>query len=185
MTKENAKDYLPLVQALAEGKVIQYFNAYDDAWIDISDPYFNDDIKNYRIKLDELWYVVKHTNGQLGIVDNDRMETVDYLYSAIKKEDCERWIADHKPQYVPFDSVEELIDCWNQKKNKGKPTYDTKLNMPMIWVKAKALLNSPVLITAFCKTVVFVCTHFVSLGELFDNYTFLDGSPIGKIKDKE
>lgn len=50
MTKENAKDFLPLVQAMAEGKVIQYFEVHQNKWTDKDEPCFTDDIKNYRIK---------------------------------------------------------------------------------------------------------------------------------------
>lgn len=49
MTKENAKDFLPLVQALAEGKTIQTLN-YAMNWIDNPQLTFNHDIKYYRIK---------------------------------------------------------------------------------------------------------------------------------------
>lgn len=91
MTKENAKYYLPLVQAMVDGKAIQIFNG--DGWIDINDPNFGSNFEKYRIKPEE--------------------------------------------EYVPFDTVEELIDCWNKKKFNGKAPYNTELEMPLIWVKGK------------------------------------------------
>lgn len=48
MNKENAKDFLPLVQALAEGKVIQY--KYSDGWDDAQELDFGSDPSRYRIK---------------------------------------------------------------------------------------------------------------------------------------
>ena len=48
MTGENAKDFLPLVQALADGKTIQFF--VNNKWVDITDISFCSDIKRYRIK---------------------------------------------------------------------------------------------------------------------------------------
>jgi hypothetical protein len=49
MNKNNAKDFLPLVQALADGKTIQFDDGGD--WVDvenlITDPYDPDE---YRIK---------------------------------------------------------------------------------------------------------------------------------------
>jgi len=72
MTKENAHLYLPLVQALAEGKMIQENNyttvppaRYD--WIDLPEPVFNRQPKSYRIKPEppkprEFWGNV-HGNG--------------------------------------------------------------------------------------------------------------------------
>jgi len=55
MNKDNAKDYLPLVQALAEGKVIQMFDGKN--WEDLEDVAFSYEISNYRIKPEtrEIW----------------------------------------------------------------------------------------------------------------------------------
>lgn len=49
MTKENAKDFLPLVQALAEGKTIQL--ASGNHWYDVN-PDFTCPPSKYRIKPD-------------------------------------------------------------------------------------------------------------------------------------
>jgi hypothetical protein len=53
MNKENAKDYLPLVQALAEGKTIQvafHFGTNDVRWEDMDEFSFCDPAERYRIK---------------------------------------------------------------------------------------------------------------------------------------
>lgn len=60
MNRENAKDYLPLVQALAEGKVIQFKCA--GGWEEIERPMFSGDPTEWRIKPapvgpDEMWFV--------------------------------------------------------------------------------------------------------------------------------
>lgn len=61
MNKDNAKDYLPLVQALSEGKVIQYkFQKSDNsyAWIDLESIVdFCTPAEFYRIKPEprEIW----------------------------------------------------------------------------------------------------------------------------------
>lgn len=49
MNASNAKDYLPLVQALAEGKTIQRFSN-GDGWEDVRSPSFENPAKLYRIK---------------------------------------------------------------------------------------------------------------------------------------
>jgi hypothetical protein len=49
MTKEEAKDYLPLIQALAEGKTIQT-QEDDGAWEDVHSPSFWNEPCFYRIK---------------------------------------------------------------------------------------------------------------------------------------
>lgn len=63
MNKDNAKDYLPLVQALAEGKVVQINTA--DGWEDLTAEIslcFAPD--QYRIKPEprELWVVIDNDN---------------------------------------------------------------------------------------------------------------------------
>lgn len=49
MNKDNARDYLPLVQALAEGKTIQ-FKESNNEWFDVEFPNFMLDFNRYRIK---------------------------------------------------------------------------------------------------------------------------------------
>ena len=60
MNASNAKDYLPLVQALAEGKSLQYnVNRSDEApkWVDREDFTFDEPATEYRIKREprEIW----------------------------------------------------------------------------------------------------------------------------------
>lgn len=56
MNKDNAREYLPLVQALAEGKVIQ-FNSQYYGWTDTDWIYSEQPVERYRIKPDprEIW----------------------------------------------------------------------------------------------------------------------------------
>lgn len=53
MNKNNAKDYLPLVQALAEGKVIQGVDGGGE-WEDLREVYFSQPSYQYRIKPEPL-----------------------------------------------------------------------------------------------------------------------------------
>ncbi len=55
MNKDNAKEYLPLVQALAEGKVIQ--SKFADGWEDLDVVSFDLAARCYRIKHEprEIW----------------------------------------------------------------------------------------------------------------------------------
>lgn len=64
MNKDNAKDYLPLVQALADGKVIQYRYLRRN-WGDVSDLYEHYPASDYRIKPEpkEIWVNQWNGNG--------------------------------------------------------------------------------------------------------------------------
>ena len=94
MTREEAKQLLPIIQAFAEGKAIQQTDGYD--WYDLDDPDFMASGSSYRIKpetkyrpfknADECWQEMqKHkpfgwlkdkNDGHLTlitVVDNDNM----------------------------------------------------------------------------------------------------------------
>lgn len=63
MNKDNAKEYLPLVQALADGKTIQFKSYISSEWLDASTPTFTEPAFMYRIKPEPielyLWYHVQ------------------------------------------------------------------------------------------------------------------------------
>ena len=67
MNKYNARDYLPLVQALAEGKTIQYYSPVTAKWHDEATVDFNHPPHCYRIKPErikkKMWY---YTGGDGG-----------------------------------------------------------------------------------------------------------------------
>ena len=49
MTREEAKELLPIISAFAEGKEIEYYDCNDDDWIKTDTPIWTSKI-NYRIK---------------------------------------------------------------------------------------------------------------------------------------
>lgn len=57
MNASNAKDYLLLVQALADGKVIQGYFEIDQKWRDLVEVRFDAPLYQYRIKPEprEIW----------------------------------------------------------------------------------------------------------------------------------
>lgn len=90
-------------------------------------------------------------------------------------------------EYVPFDTVQELINAWDEKypQNKNRPEG----TMPLIWIKEKEC-NRAYLITDFFFERVYMeydagtSNYHFTLKELFENYTFADGSIIGKVKEE-
>ena len=75
MNKENAKDFLPLVQALAEGKTIQYNDGgpFSIVWVDRKDLAFDCPVSDCRIKPKprEFW-VNRSPNGRCSALYLDR-----------------------------------------------------------------------------------------------------------------
>ena len=149
-------------KAFMDGKTIQYL--YNDEWIDVAhSPLWGLD-NTYRIKPeDECEGCMKY----------------DYCTNKDGKR-CKSYCT--KVEYVPFDTVEGLIEAWDNKypQNKNRPEG----TMPLIWIKNKEK-NRVYLITSFLFEKVFgydvgTCDEDMKLTELFNNFTFLDGSIIGK-----
>lgn len=83
-----------------------------------------------------------------------------------------------------FKNCKELIEYWYD--FTGVINCSPKLFMPTIWVKHKRY-GTENLIIAFDNdnesiggSCVFIQDMWVDMQELFDNFTFLDGSPVGK-----
>lgn len=79
-------------------------------------------------------------------------------------------------QYRPFVNTDELIKVWCEK---GGKWQKRELTLPYIWVR-KTDCGSELLITGYNKpdSEVFI-GDAIDLRQLFDDYTFLDGSPCG------
>lgn len=115
----------------------------------------------------ESWNTMKFDGDLMG------WDFIDYEYRIEPSED----------KYVPFDTVQELIDCWDNKYPQNKSRL--KGTMPLIWIKCKEK-NRVYLITDFLFEKAYDCdvgTEYenIKLKELFNDYTFLDGTVIGKV----
>lgn len=93
MNKDNAKDFLPLVQALADGKTIQYKGLISETWQDLGGDSigFSATIDRYRIKPEPeevwAWYSPNGTRvfiGALKGAEEWRKRNPDTGYTAKK-----------------------------------------------------------------------------------------------------
>ena len=83
MNKENAHLYLPLIQALAEGKTIQFNHGEGFGWVDRERVQFDFPPENYRIKpepIKEEFYYVRHKTSS----NNPQNEHVMYGYNNLQ-----------------------------------------------------------------------------------------------------
>ena len=81
-----------------------------------------------------------------------------------------------EPEYHPYRDTDEMMEDW---KERFKPKDWPGHSMPLVWVRSRTT-SLRVLITAYnMYSVVFNGTR-VDFRDLFDNYTYLDGSPCGK-----
>ena len=69
MNKDNAKHYLPVIKAFAEGKTIQYHSC--DGWKDLVTADFLDCWSTYRVKPEYKKFLVAMINGSIYLVHSE------------------------------------------------------------------------------------------------------------------
>lgn len=84
MNASNAKDYLPLVQALADGKVIQVVDILNGGWIDIHNMDLMAKASDYRIKPEprEVW-INRFPDGHDGLTWYESEEAAHRAYGHV------------------------------------------------------------------------------------------------------
>lgn len=82
-----------------------------------------------------------------------------------------------EPKYRPYKDTEEMINDFCERSGAKR----SKMGEPFIWVKYKAEVNiAKCMITSFTDNFAYTPSRKYSLSELFDDFTYCDGSPIGK-----
>ena len=88
-----------------------------------------------------------------------------------------------KPEFVPFKSADEFIDAFHYHDNdKYSETDDILLNYGM-WLKS--IEYDYGLVTRITDNAIKVGNSSLNWTYLLDHYTFLDGSPCGKLKESK
>ena len=102
-----------------------------------------------------------------------------------------------KPKYVHFENAEEFLDAYYRNETKKLDGIYRYLATRGIWIKGKGTYNSYYMITELWDDGViigdskinttqvssdryFTANDITDWHELYDKYTFLDGSPCGK-----
>lgn len=130
--------------------------------------------------LDGVEYVAEEPNGRE--CDSCALHDSDKCYSI----PCDKVIfkrVEKKPTYRPYKDTEEMIADWKERFMVDEIPDFCK---PMIWVKDKPYFLTTVgthLIVGIFEHVVRISNSIVPLQNLFDNYTYLDGSPCGKVEE--
>ena len=107
-----------------------------------------------------------------------------------------------KPKYVPFENAEEFLDAYYRNETKKLDGIYRYLATRGIWIKGNGTYNSYYMITELWDDGViigdskinttqvssdryFTANDITDWHELYDKYTFLDGTPCGKeVKDE-
>lgn len=179
MTREQAKELLPIIQAFAEGKTIQLKKG--DNWVDLHEPNFvGCNEMYYRIKPEEDMRKSFEEGKQLQVKTSDgcvdvctRSETSSSL---IEWDKHEFRIKPTEKQYRPFEDTAELMLYYSKHFHVEYPPFYE----PLIWVKHKTS-DSRYLITSYDELSVNVDDIWLDMKDLFEKYVFLDNSIIGKV----
>ena len=122
----------------------------------------------------------KDLDEQIDFFDNDRVRTLtdirDDTYERrfvdeVKNAYAFAYLVERTPQYRPYENINEMIADWKSRFNNSVPNYA----MPLIWLQ-HTVTKAVSLMTSF----LVIDDKRRRFDDLFDNYTYLDGSPFGK-----
>ena len=97
MTKEDIKKFMPLMQAMLEGKTIQCYHKLNKEWVDIDDIFIGNDISLYRIKPEPKYRPFK--NAEECWTEMQKHQPFGWL----KRTDCD--------EYNLLTSVDGSVEC--------------------------------------------------------------------------
>lgn len=162
-------EMIAVMQAYEEGKEIEFRSKGSNVW-HCTNPEWNWAESEYRVKPE-----IKNRPYE----DSEEMtneETINYLdgsigviYQPILKIKI--------PKYRPYKSTDEMIEDFIERSG----TTHSAMNTPMIWVKDKTE-KCKHFIDSFYEYKVMFRGYTYDLITLFENYTYLDGSPCGKLE---
>ena len=96
----------------------------------------------------------------------------DFPYFVLEKVEPE-------PKYVPFESPQEFISAYNKASKEVMSDTESMLSKLGIWLKGGEHYE---LVTYIHRKGITIDDVSINWKTLFDFYTFLDGSPCGKLK---
>ena len=91
-----------------------------------------------------------------------------------------------KPKYVPFESIEEFIEAFDDHTHSDKDSIiNTNLYLSGFWLK-NIKKDNPVYkqVIAIQDVSILIGTIEYSYPALLENFTFLDGTPCGKLMEE-
>ena len=103
MTREEIKEMLPIMQAFAEGKQIQFFKG--DKWVDMEYPNFSEEPCLYRIKPEPKYRPFK---------------SVEECWEEMQKHQPFGWVKNDKGTYLCITIITNTIENLKDKFNKFK-----------------------------------------------------------------
>lgn len=140
--------------------------------VDYNDEHFN------AVWIDEMDHCVGKTMRVLKVDDYSGI-TLENLcifpYFVLEK------VKEHKSEYVPFKSAEEFISAYDNADNAIRSSTELKLSGFGMWLKCCEHYE---LVTYIHNNGITIDDISINWKTLFDSYTFLDGTPCGKLREE-
>ena len=152
--RKSRQKFAKVIKAWEDGKTIQFRHSDAEAWADCYQAPFWNPNTEYRVK--------PECPCEDGI---DSKACVGCEHSE-----------DGKPEYKPYESASEFVQNYQER---FRIKYNPSWSMPMIWLWDKEL-DRKCLVRDFESDKVMCGSTSWTMEELFDRWTYLDGSPVGK-----
>lgn len=146
-------------------KVVRKAKDYEDGW----DGRWTKDRDDFIGKVILVSNIVESTGVIISYCCCD-WAGYDFPYFVLEKVEPE-------PRYVPFESPQEFISAYSKASKEVMPDTESMLLNSGMWLKWR---DTYVGITYISRHGVNYGAEFLDWDELLDEYTFLDGSPVGK-----
>ena len=166
--------------------MIEY--TYKDIIIDPTNEEAKNAIGKKCYMYDSPTMLLKMANSDDGARTLESIDESDYPFN--DKEFGSEWTCiivkkeEPKPQYVPFKSKEEFIEAYHYHDNANYSEIEDILMNYGMWLKDKNS-HEIFLVTGVFNQSIHICDFDSdeSWGELLNEFTFIDGSPCGKLME--
>ena len=145
-------------------KVVGKAKDYEDGW-------YSRWTKEMDDSVDKVLQVKSLNDYEYGIQLEDYKH---YPYFVLEKVEPE-------PKYVPFESPQEFISAYNKASKEVMPDTESMLSKLGIWLKGGEHYE---LVTYIGNNGITIDDVSINWKTLFESYTFLDGSPCGKLVEE-
>lgn len=170
--REREKFNLVMAAYYCDGKKIQgRTKLLSDPWVDCTGEPRWSDACEYRVKPEDSKCNSCQYQCEPDMPCRTCRDGSNYKMRVVVKPEEKKW--------RPFKDIQELKQAWGNKQRRFQ--YPTLVE-PLIWVRSKSNTKSTYLITHYCENmgVVYLCGYLnMGLEQLFEDYTFLDETPLG------
>ena len=169
---ESREKFTEIIKAWEDGKTIQYYYGPDGEWVDCNHrPAWNLDTE-YRVKPECPCEEGIDSKACVGCEHSE-----DGKSHPFENYHCYGCDKSSKKNYRPYETVHEFIQDYQDRfpTTNPRPCY----TLPFIWLRNKNKKDERELVYCFRDLVIKMDNTYWDMNDLFDQWEYLDGSPVG------